>query len=268
MHRLRPLYWVSALVALGIVAGVAGSRAEGGAAVPADSARESPDARRLLGIFGRLHHAAEREVELGDLAEAGGARPETRRYGATLAGDFRAFDQRLLVAAAASGITPAQLDVAFHGENVPALERESDDLSHLANERGDRFDRDYWLAVSQEQSAAADMLVALAALPAAPLPLITEMSGLYGRASRGAIVAAQSVARPIAPAHEEAPVVASPPTATPSGPSASTKPAGPRSDVRSEARRPAVPFGGGVNPADVPTPPPLPSLDRPPPSGR
>ena len=239
MGRLRGLFWATALVLGGIVTGLVASQATDASAASGPrasaAARLSPDAQqaRMLAVLSRLHHAAQREVQLGDLAEAGGAHPETRRYGAQLAADFRTFQQRVLVAAAQYGITPEQLDETLRGENVPALERESDDLSRLANERGDRFDRDYWVAVSEEQSAAGDMLVSLASLPGAPTELMADMSRLYERSSRRAVVAAEAT-------------IHTGPMLTPGAAPAS----GPESAPVS-----TPPGGHGANPLSAPTPP-------------
>jgi hypothetical protein len=95
---------------------------------------------------------------LGDLAEARATHPETRRYGAELAAEFRAYDQRLVAFAARVGIDSSRLAQQYAGENVAALRRQSDDLTRFASSSGEAFDRGFWVAVAQEQAAATDML--------------------------------------------------------------------------------------------------------------
>ena len=75
--------------------------------------RTEPDGAGPTALLSRLHHAAEREIQLGELAEVGGAHRDTRSYGAELTADFRAFDQRVIAFAAQSGDRrdPARSDV-------------------------------------------------------------------------------------------------------------------------------------------------------------
>jgi hypothetical protein len=142
----------------------------------------------------RLHHAAQREVQLGELAEAGGASPSSRRFGAELAADFRELDQRIVATAASASIDEARLSAVSAGENVVALKKETDDLGRLANERGGPFDRDFWVTVAQSQSADQDMLSTTAAREPALLGLVSDMSTLYDRSSKRALVAASTAA--------------------------------------------------------------------------
>jgi hypothetical protein len=151
-----------------------------------------PEARAAA--LARLHHAAMREVQLGEVGAVGGDAPSVRRYGADLAARFRAFDRRVLAFAQARGLAQDELAALFAGENLDALRREAEDMSRLGAARGAAFDRAFWLAVAQEQSAAADMIAA-AATPSAPtdpalrdqvLALAPELDA----ASRAALVAA------------------------------------------------------------------------------
>lgn len=143
-----------------------------------------------VALLSRLHHAAEREVELGELAEAGGSSAASRRYGAELTADFRELDQRIVATAASVGIDSTRLSAVEAGENVVALKKEADDLGRLANERGAPFNRDFWVTVAEAQSAESDMLTATAAREPELLGLVTEMSKLYERSSKRALAAA------------------------------------------------------------------------------
>src|SRR4051794_3283871 len=66
---------------VGQPAGAAGAAAGSSAAAGAPWTSDVPRATALLS---RLHHAAAREMLLGDLAEERATHPETRRYGAEL----------------------------------------------------------------------------------------------------------------------------------------------------------------------------------------
>jgi hypothetical protein len=137
-----------------------------------------------------MHHAAEREVQLGELAEAGGASAPTRRYGAELTGDFRELDQRIVATAASEGIDSGRLTAVAAGENVVALKKEADDFGRLANERGAPFDRDFWVTVAEGQAAAQDMLASTVTHEPELIGLVTDMSQLYERSSKRALAAA------------------------------------------------------------------------------
>jgi hypothetical protein len=98
------LFVVSA-VGVGVaVARAADSRDEAREAVPFGAEASAP-----VALLSRLHHAAEREVQLGELAEAGGSSAATRRYGAELSADFRELDQRIVATAVSVGIDSARL---------------------------------------------------------------------------------------------------------------------------------------------------------------
>jgi len=154
-----------------------------------------------VALLSRLHHAAEREVQLGALAEAGGSSAASRRYGAELSADFRELDQRIVATAASVGIDDARLSAVEAGENVVALKKESDDFGRLANAQGAAFDRDFWVTVAEAQSAESDMLTSTAAREPALLGLVSEMSQLYERSSRRALAAASGAAASSEPAN-------------------------------------------------------------------
>jgi len=196
MRRLGRLGTAVLFVASAVGVGIAAARAAG----PGDQAREAAplgaQASAPVALLSRLHHAAQREVQLGDLAEAGGASASTRRYGAQLSAEFRAFDERIVATAASVGIDQARLSAVHAGENVVALKKDSDNFARLANERGAPFDRDFWVTVAQAQSAESDMLTTTAAREPALLGLVSEMSQLYDRSSRRALVAASAPQSP------------------------------------------------------------------------
>jgi hypothetical protein len=192
MRRLRGLGTAVLFVASAGGVGIAAARA----AAPNNHAREAgplgAQASAPVALLSRLHHAAQREVQLGDLAESGGSTEASRRYGAQLSTDFRELDQRIVATAASAGVDMPRLSAVQAGENVVALRRQSDDFGRLANERGPSFDRDFWVAVAQAQSADSDMLTTTAVREPALLGLVSEMSGLYDRSSRRALVAAST----------------------------------------------------------------------------
>jgi hypothetical protein len=199
MRRLGRLGTAVLFVASAVGGGIAAARA----ADPGSEAREAAPFGAEVGapvaLLSRLHHAAEREVQLGELAEAGGSSAASRRYGAQLSADFRGLDQRIVATAASVGVDDARLSAVEAGENVVALKKESDDFGRLANERGASFDRDFWVTVAEAQSAESDMLTSTAAHEPALLGLVSEMSQLYDRSSRRALAAASVGASGAAP---------------------------------------------------------------------
>jgi hypothetical protein len=216
MRRLGRLGTAVLFVAGAAGVGIAAARA----ADPNDQAREAAplgaQASAPVALLSRLHHAALREVQLGDLAEAAGSTPASRRYGAQLSGDFREVDQRIVATAASAGIDAAQLSAVQAGENVVALRRETDDFARLANERGPAFDRDFWVTVAQAQSAESDMLTTTAAREPALLGLVSDMSQLYDQSSRRALVAASTPQAPSGTANAPSPPAPEPPSDAPS----------------------------------------------------
>ena len=200
--RWRGLAWASALILGSVGAGVAGAQVraetqeEVRPASPVAKPRDPSEVARMTVLLSRMHHAAEREVQLGDVAHINASLPETRRYGVELAADFRAFDQRLIAFAARNGIDEDRLAKIYAGENLVALRREADDLAKLGGEKGERFDRRFWVTIAHEQSAASDMLSSAATAEPELLGLIADMSRLLDRFSRKALKAAQPVLTP------------------------------------------------------------------------
>jgi Spy/CpxP family protein refolding chaperone len=191
------------------------------AADPGSEAREAgpwgAEVTAPVALMSRLHHAAEREVQLGELAEAGGSSAASQRYGAELTADFRELDQRIVATAASVGIDDARLSAVEAGENVVALKKETDDLGRLANERGAPFDRDFWVTVAEAQSAESDMLTVTAVREPALLGIVTEMSKLYERSSKRALAAASGAPPSVEPSAVPGEAPAEPPVAQPPG---------------------------------------------------
>jgi len=194
MGRFRGIVFSALLVVASIGVGVALARAQaqpdagaGPAAAAANAQAWTSDVPRATVLLSRLHHAAAREMLLGDLAETRATNPETRRYGAELSSEFRAYDQRVVGFAARVGIDGSRLARVYAGENVAALRREADDLARFANATGDTFDRGFWVAVAQEQSAATDMLPSIAEGGPELARLAADLGQLLDRASLRAL---------------------------------------------------------------------------------
>jgi hypothetical protein len=202
--RLRRLGTAVLFTAAGVGVGVAGARGADQGTEAHQAAPWGGEVTAPVGLLSRMHHAAEREVQLGELAESGGASAPTRRYGAELSADFRQLDQRITDAAAAEGINSGQLSSVAAGENVVALKKEADDFGRLANERGAPFDRDFWVTVAEGQAAAQDMLTATVAREPTLVGLVSDMSQLYDRSSKRALAAASgSAPEPAEPAEPD-----------------------------------------------------------------
>jgi predicted outer membrane protein len=156
-------------------------------------AAEAPwgaDVTEPVNLLGRLHRAAAHEVQLGDLAQTQGNAAEVRDYGAHLASDFRAVDQRITALAGGLGVDQSKLQVS-RAESVPVLRQDADNFSRLASQRGPSFDRDFLVTVADAQARESDLLVTAAAQEPALADLANEMSRLYERSSRRALEAAQ-----------------------------------------------------------------------------
>ena len=197
MRKLRACACAAVLAAAGSQVGVASAaQAQGGAAAaPAQgNAVESLQVQgaRLLRLS-KLQHSAEREVQLALVAEAGASRPETKRYAADLGTEFRVMSARIGTAAKTMGIDSDRLRRLFAGENTASLRREADDLELLGKQRGEAFDRQFWITVTHEQMAASDMLGALAGKDPRIDPLVAEMALMLERSSGHAVVAAKAV---------------------------------------------------------------------------
>lgn len=198
MGRFRGIVVSAMLVVASISVGVAVARAQGEAGAPGTT-RAAPaaapwtdDVPRATTLLSRLHHAAAREMVLGDLAESKATHPETRRYGAELAAEFRAYDQQLISFAASVGIDSSRLAKTYAGENVAAMRREADDVARFANAGGEEFDRGFWVAVAQEQSASTDMLPAIAQGGPELTRLAAELGQLLDRSSLRALYIARA----------------------------------------------------------------------------
>ena len=225
-RTLQRLAWV-AVPAVALVAGVVGladqvdearaGPADAGASAAAPPPRIASNATMVR--LSRLHHVADRQVQLGRLAAVAASRPETRTYGARLATDFQALDQRINVMALDLGIDPARLGPMYAGENTASLRRQSEDLTRLASESGDAFDRRFWVIVAQDQLAASDMLLPVAGADPSLEPLVADVSRQLATSSRQALAAAEPVGTPprtnVPPAAVAAPAVPPAPVTAP-----------------------------------------------------
>src|SRR5215831_4686766 len=177
MRKLRGLAWAAMLVVAPVAVAVspvdAATVVGGEQGKPVATVTSGPSVIRLS----RLHHAAEREVQLGRLAQLSAHRPETRAYGARLVTDFQALAGRVNAMAAQLGIDPVMLGPTYAGENTAALAREAADLTRLGAARGDELDRQFWVVVAQDQLAATDMLLPVAGSDPRLQPLVADVAG-------------------------------------------------------------------------------------------
>ncbi|HXJ21024.1 MAG TPA: DUF4142 domain-containing protein [Polyangia bacterium] len=156
-------------------------------------AAEAPwgaDVTEPVVLLGQLHRAAVHEVQLGDLAQTNGEAVEVRDYGARLASDFRAVDQRITTLAGGMGVDESRLQVS-RDENVPVLKQEAANFSRLANQSGPAFDREFLVTVADAQARESDLLINAAAREPALANLATDMGRVYDQSSKRALDAAQ-----------------------------------------------------------------------------
>ena len=219
MRRLRAWVLAAVIAAAGSQVGLgSAARAQGAAAARPGAQGNAVEAlqaqsARLLRLS-KLQHAAEREVQLALLAETGASQPETRRYATDLGADFRRLSERIGKVAATMQISDERLRRLFAGENTASLRREADDLDRLGKQRGEAFDRQFWIIVTHEQMAASDMLGGMAGDDPRIDPLVADMALLLDRATGKAVVASRAVtttAGRIVPASAPAPVALPPP---------------------------------------------------------
>ena len=222
MRTLRRLAWV-AMLTVPPAAGLVGLADSNAATIVGSSGPVAPaPASATVVRLSRLHHTAAREAELGRLAQLSASRAETRAYGARLAADFQALDERISARAEGLGIDGASLARVHAGENTAALAREKVDLDRLTAERGDDFDRQFWVVVAQDQLAAADMLAATRSDPQLE-PIVVDFGHQLEAASEQALVAARPVSTP---PREAVPPPTVPSTDVPAAPVATPGPSG------------------------------------------
>ena len=222
MRTLRRLAWV-AMLTVPPAAGLVGLADSNAATIVGSSGAVAPAQTSATVVrLSRLHHTAAREAELGRLAQLSASRAETRAYGARLAADFQALDERISALAEGLGIDGASLARVHAGENTAALAREKVDLERLTAERGDDFDRQFWVVVAQDQLAAADMLAAARSDPQLE-PVVVDFGQQLEAASEQALVAARPVSTP---PREAVPPPTVPSTDVPAAPVATPGPSG------------------------------------------
>ena len=81
------------------------------------------------------------------------------------------------------------------------MRREADDVARFATASGDEFDRGFWVAVAQEQSAASDMLPSIAEGG----PELTRLAAELGQVLDRSSLRALSIARAQQPAAKAKP---------------------------------------------------------------
>jgi hypothetical protein len=200
--KVREMTLVASLVLAGAATRGAMAESQRSVTPPADSVPtaeqappgDAPAGASVLGpapVLARLHQAAAREIQLAELAESGGGGRATRAYGAELAADFKRFDDKVVAFAAVRGIGEEALNAPLPGENLVAMRHQVTDLGRLADARGLQFDREFWVAVAGEQSAASDMLPKTMVDEPSLSALVTEFSQTLDGASARALVASR-----------------------------------------------------------------------------
>ena len=136
-----------------------------------------------------LHHVAQREMELGLLAQVAAVRPETMRFATEVEADFRQLDRRILAIAEALGIGENRLKQAYADQNTAALDGQADDLERLSMLRGQAFDRAFWVTLARDHLSALDLLAAAAGNVSSLDPLVDDAVRLLDRSTRRATAA-------------------------------------------------------------------------------
>jgi len=131
-----------------------------------------------------LHHVAQREMELGLLAQVAAVRPETMRFATEVEADFRQLDRRILAIAEALGIGENRLRQAYADQNTDELARQADNLDRLSMLRGENFDRQFWMTIDRDQSAASDLLASASGTVPSLDPLVADAVRLLDRSIR------------------------------------------------------------------------------------
>jgi predicted outer membrane protein len=205
---------ITGIVAAGLL--FAAGAGFGGTQARAAEAPWGADVSEPVNLLGSLHRAAMHQVQLGDLAQANGDAPEVREFGAQLASDFRAVDQRITALAGGLGVDSSKLQVS-RTPNVPVLKQDADNFSRLASQHGPSFDRDFLVTVADAQARESDLLVTAAAHEPALTDLAQEMGRVYDRSSRRALEAARVAKNEAAQPPTETPPQATPSDSAPAG---------------------------------------------------
>jgi uncharacterized protein DUF4142 len=197
---MRRLDWMARgcaafVVAIGGTAPVAMAEVRQVETLPA---RTAPRQARAVIPLSRLHHVTQREIELGQLAQVAGARPETVVFGRELETAFRALDGRIVAFAKQVGIAENRLRQADDGDNKIALRRQAD-LDRLAMARGPDFDRLFWVMVGQDHLAASAHLASAAGAAGGDRrldALVADTALLLEQFGRKAVATAAAIDRP------------------------------------------------------------------------
>lgn len=151
---------------------------------PATPAATQQAQSRAVVPLSILHHVAQREMDLGLLAQVAAVRPETMRFATEVETDFRAFDRRILTIAEARGIGENRLRQAYADQNTDELARQADNLDRLSMLRGEDFDRQFWVTVDRDQLAASDLLASASGTVPSLDPLVADAVRLLDRSIR------------------------------------------------------------------------------------
>ena len=189
----RMLGACAAFILTGVLAPVAMAKP------PPTTAAERQAQSRAVVPLSLLHHVAQREIELGILAQVDAALPETMRFASELETDFRLLDRRILAIAEALGIGENRLRQAYADQNRVALDWQADALDRLSMLRGKDFDRQFWVTVDWDQLAASDLLASAAGTVSSLDPLVSDTVRLLDRSIRRAAAARTSSNTPPSP---------------------------------------------------------------------
>jgi Domain of unknown function (DUF4142) len=157
-------------------------------AKPAPASARQAQSRAVVPLS-LLHHVAQREIELGLLAQVAAIRSETIRFATDLETDFRLLDRRILAIAEELGIGENRLRQAYADQNTVALARQADDLERLSLLHGEDFDRQFWVTVDRDQLAASELLASAAPTDPNLHPLVGDTVRLLDRSIRTAAAA-------------------------------------------------------------------------------
>ena len=158
-------------------------------AKPQTAPAPTPRQARAVVPLSLLHHVAQREIALGLLAQVAATRPETMRFASDLETEFRLLDRRIIAIAEALGIEDTRLRQAYAAGNAAAVDEQDEELRRLSMVAGADFDRQFWVTLARDQSAASALLASASGTVASLEALIAETVRLLDRSIRRAMAA-------------------------------------------------------------------------------
>ena len=189
MGRLdRMICRCAAFVLTGVLTPVAVAQPPKPQTPPVQASERQAQARAIVPLS-RLHHVAQREIALGLLAQVAASRAQTMRFATDLETDFRVLDRHILAIAEALGSDDSRLRQAYAADDPAALNGQQEDLDRLSMARGAEFDRQFWVTVARDQSAASALLASASGTVRSLDPLIAETVRLLDRSIRRAMAA-------------------------------------------------------------------------------